>query len=320
MSDTAPENKKRDGLYILLIILSLGLSGVLGFILVNKNKQIEACKYDKTLLENDLLGMEDMLSGYVDIEKGDMKQELRQMLRMYDDALLKNDSNRDSIEMQKARINELLTELDTQKKRSAREIYTLKKETETLRSIMKDYVRQIDSLFTVNTGLRTELTESKTQLSTVTSERNQLVERTSDLETKVQTGARLSAYSINTVGLKYKSIGGGLKEHNRAGKIDKIRSCFTVSENSLAKAGVKYIYLQVISPDGKVLTSSITNVVSINGINTLYTERKEIDYQNQSIDVCIYYDVTQEELAKGNYIVKLFADGNEIGKDSFTLR
>jgi len=320
MSETIPESKKRDGLYILLILLLLGLSGALGFIIVNKNKQIESCANDKTLLENDLAGMEDMLSSYVDVEKGDMKQELRSMLRMYDEALLKNDSNKDSIELQKTRINELLTELDSQKKKSAREIYTLKKETETLRSIMKDYVRQIDSLFTVNTGLKTELTESKSQLTNVTSERNQLAEKASTLESKVQTGARLSAYSIATVGLKYKSIGGGLKEHTRAGKIDKIRSCFTVSENSLAKAGSKYIYLQVISPDGKVLTSSSTNVVSINGINTMYTERKEIDYQNQSIDVCIYYDVTQEELAKGNYIVKLFADGSEIGKDSFTLR
>lgn len=320
MSETNPESKKRDGLYILLILLSFGLSAVLGFILVNKNKQIESCVNEKTLLENDLAGMEDMLSSYVDVEKGDMKQELRSMLRMYDEALLKNDSNKDSIEIQKARINELLTELDSQKKKSAREIYTLKKETETLRSIMKDYVRQIDSLFTVNTGLKTELTESKSQLTNVTSERNQLAEKASTLESKVQTGARLSAYSIVTVGLKYKSIGGGLKEHTRAGKIDKIRSCFTVSENTLAKAGSKYIYLQVISPDGKVISSSSTNVVSINGINTIYTERKEIDYQNQSIDVCIYYDVTQEELAKGNYIVKLFADGSEIGKDSFTLR
>jgi hypothetical protein len=147
-----------------------------------------------------------------------------------------------------------------------------------------------------------------------------LAEKASVLESKVLAGSRLSAYSIVTVGLKYRSIGGALKEHSRAGKIDKIRSCFTVSENSLAKAGSKYIYLQIISPEGRVLTSSSTNVVSINGVNTLYTERKEIDYQNQSVDVCIYYDVNQDELSKGNYVVKIFADGSEIGKDSFTLK
>lgn len=320
MNENSPQQKKRDGLYVMIILALLGLSGVLGFIIVSKNKQIAGCNTEKQLLENDLLGMEDMLSSYVDTEKGDMKQELRSMLKMYDEALLKNDSNRDSIELQKAKINDLISELDSQKKKSAREIYTLKKETETLRSIMKDYVRQIDSLFTVNKGLRDEIVDKSTKLDNVTSQRDEIAQKASALESKVQTGSRLSAYSISTVGLKYKTFGGDLKEHSKAGKIDKIRSCFTVSENSLASAGVKYVYLQVISPDGKVLSSSSTHVVKINGINTIYTERKEIDYQNKSVDVCIYYDVTQDELSKGNYIVKLFVDGNEIGKDSFTLK
>ncbi len=320
MSENRIEPKKKDGLYVMIILALLGLSGVLGFIIVSKNKQISACDIARQALENDLVGMEEMLSSYVDTEKGDMKQELRSMLKMYDEALLKNDSNRDSIEIQKAKINELIAELDSQKKKSAREIYALKKETETLRSIMKDYVRQIDSLFTVNKGLRDEIVDKTTKLTDVTSQRDEIAQKASALESKVQTGSRLNAYSINTVGMKYKTFGGDLKEHTKAGKIDKIRSCFSVSENTLAKAGSKYIYLQVISPDGKVLTSSSTNVVSINGVNTLFTERKEIDYQNKSVDVCIYYDVTQDELSKGNYSVKIFADGQEIGKDSFTLR
>lgn len=320
MNENKETAKKRDGVYILMILLLLGLSAALGFLIVNKNRKIAACQNDYQIALNDLQGMEEMLSGYVDIEKGDMRNELRQMLRMYDDALLKNDSNRDSIEFQKAKINDLLVELDSQKKRSAREIYSLKKETETLRGIMKDYVRQIDSLFTVNTGLRNELTQTSTQLSSVTTERNQLQDKASNLESQVQTGSKLSAYAITTVTLTYKTIGSGLKENNRAGKVDKIRSCFTLSENTLTKAGKKFIYMQIIGPDGRVLSSSSANVVAINGVNTLFTERKEVDYNNQSIDVCIYYDVTQAELGKGNYAVKFFCDGNQIGSDSFTLR
>jgi hypothetical protein len=320
MNEKPETAKKRDGIYILMILLLLGLSASLGFLIVNKNKKIAACQNEYQLLENELLGLEDMLSGYVDSEAGDMRNELRQMLRMYDEALLKNDSNRDSIEFQKSKINELLEELDGQKKRSAREIYALKKETETLRGIMKDYVRQIDSLFTVNKGLRSELSETSTQLTSVTSERNQLQDKANTLESQVQTGSKLSAYAITTVTLTYKTIGSGLKENNRAGKVDKIRSCFTVSENTLAKAGKKMVYMQVIGPDGRVISSSSSNVVAINGVNTIFTERKEIDYNNQSIDVCIYYDVTQAELSKGNYTVKLFCDGSQIGSDSFTLR
>lgn len=311
--------KKRDGVYIFVILLLIaGLAGF-GFLISNKNKALENCSLEKSALEADMAGMEDMLSEHINVQKGDLKSELRNMLAMYEDALATNDTHEDSIRAQQEKIQSILNELESNKKRSAREIYKLKKETETLRAIMKDYVRQIDSLNTVNVGLRTELTDKTTQLSSVTGERDALQERTSNLESKVAAGARLSAYNIYSTGLKYK-LDGTLKENSRAGKIDKIRSCFTVSENSLAAAGSKFIYLQVITPDGKVLHTRSSNVINIDGVNVLYSDRKEIDYQNQSIDVCVYYEPGNEELAKGNYIVKLYADAALIGKDSFTLK
>jgi hypothetical protein len=319
MSTTENQPKKRDGVYIFIILLLIAGLAALGFLVVNKNKAIENCGLEKSELEADMAGMEAMMADYVDTEKGDIKSELKNMLAMYEEALSKNDSKADSIRIQQDKIKELLEELETNKKRSAREIYKLKKETETLRAIMKDYVRQIDSLFTVNTGLRNELTDKTSQLSNVTSQRDELQQKASTLETKVAAGARLSAYGISSAGMKYK-LDGTLKENNRAGKIDKIRSCFTIGENSLAKSGPKYIYMQVITPDGKVLHTRSSNVIQVDGVNTMYSDRKEIDYQNQSIDVCIFYDCGNEELAKGNYIVRLYADGALIGKDSFTLK
>lgn len=320
MSDSKQETaKKRDGVYIFIILLLLvGMAG-LGFLISNKNKALEVCSLDKSELEADMAGMEGMLSEFVDVQEGDMKKELRNMLSMYEDALAKNDTHEDSIRAQQEKIQELLEDLESSKKRSAREIYKLKKETETLRSIMKDYVRQIDSLNTINIGLRTELTDKTTALTSVTGERDAFKEKATSLETKVAAGARLNAYNIYSTGMKYK-LDGTLKENSRAGKIDKIRSCFTIAENSLARAGSKYIYLQVISPDGRVLHQRSSNVISIDGVNVLYSDRKEIDYQNQSIDVCVYYDANSEDLAKGNYVVKLYADGTMIGKDSFTLK
>ena len=321
MSETsAAPQKKRDGIYILIILLLIALAAVLGFLIANHKKAIASCQEESNALSNELATINEMFSGYVGEAEGDIKNELRGMLRLYDEALLKNDSNKDSIQMQKDKINTLLQELQSQKKRSASEIYALKKETETLRGIMKDYVRQIDSLFTANTGLKSNLMEKEEQLTTVTTERNELQNKTSELQGKVQTGSKLSAYSIKTDGLKYKTIGSGLKEHTKAGKIDKIRSCFTISENTLTSSGNKFVYLQIISPQGSVLSANKSNVVAINGVNTIYTERKQIDYQNESVDLCIYYDVAEDDLSKGNYVVKIFVDGAQIGSDSFTLR
>ena len=317
--DLKPESKKKDGVYVFIIILLIAALAALGLLIANKNKNLNQCSIEKASLESDMAGMEDMMGQYVGSEKGNIKEDLRGMLEMYDDQLLKNNANKDSIQFQKDKITTLLQELDNNKKSSARQIYKYKKETETLRKIMKGYIQQIDSLNTLNIGLRTDLETTNKTLTNVSTERDALKEKTSTLESKVAAGARLNAFNIYTAGMKYK-LDGSLKENESAGKVAKVRSCFTIGENAIAQSGPKNIYLQVITPDGKVLYQRSSNIINIDGANILYSDKKEIDYQNQSIDVCVYYDTNGADLVKGNYVVKLYADGAVIGKDSFTLK
>ncbi|MEO9258314.1 MAG: hypothetical protein ABI207_08030, partial [Crocinitomicaceae bacterium] len=319
MSETQnskPESKKKDGIYVFIIILLIAALGALGLLIANKNKNLNQCSIEKASLESDMAGMEDMMGQYVGSEKGNIKEDLRSMLEMYDDQLLKNNANKDSIQFQKDKITSLIQELDNNKKSSARQIYKYKKESETLRKIMKGYIQTIDSLNTLNVGLRTDLETTNKTLTNVSTERDELKEKTTKLESKVAAGARLNAFNIYTSGMKYK-LDGSLKENETAGKVAKVRSCFTIGENAIAQSGTKNIYLQVITPDGKVLYQRSSNVINIDGANILYSDKKEIDYQNQSIDVCVYYDTNGADLVKGNYVVKLYADGAVIGKDSF---
>jgi hypothetical protein len=51
-----------------------------------------------------------------------------------------------------------------------------------------------------------------------------------------------------------------------------------------------------------------------------YSQRKEIDYQNQAIDLTIYYELKGETAAKGLYRVRIYCDGQLIGSDSFSLK
>jgi hypothetical protein len=68
------------------------------------------------------------------------------------------------------------------------------------------------------------------------------------------------------------------------------------------------------------LHSRSNNTVETESVSVLYSDKKEIDYQNQSIDLSIYYDLQGESLSKGNYKVKIICEGNIIGTDSFTLK
>ena len=110
------------------------------------------------------------------------------------------------------------------------------------------------------------------------------------------------------------------EESNKAKNIVQIKSAFTISENPITPAGNKTVYLQVITPEGKTLQSSSGNIVSVDGGSIPYSDKKEIDYNNQRIDMAIYYRLNGEELTKGNYKVKIYCQGQLIGSDSFTLK
>ena len=107
---------------------------------------------------------------------------------------------------------------------------------------------------------------------------------------------------------------------DKAKKAVQFRSSFTISENSLANAGKKSIYLQIIGPSGEVMQSKINNTIETENGTLIYSDKKEIDYQNQAVDLTIYYNLKGGEAVKGNYKVKIFCDGSIIGSDGFSLK
>ena len=49
-----------------------------------------------------------------------------------------------------------------------------------------------------------------------------------------------------------------------------------------------------------------------------YSMKKIIEYEGEEVAVTLYWDI-EEFLSPGTYRVDIFADGNHIGKKSFTL-
>lgn len=78
--------------------------------------------------------------------------------------------------------------------------------------------------------------------------------------------------------------------------------------------------MQIIGPNGEVFQASPNNkFISENG-TIAFSDKKDIDYSNQAIDVTIYYDLKSETATKGNYKVKVYCDGTLIGSDNFSLK
>jgi hypothetical protein len=202
---------------------------------------------------------------------------------------------------------------------SASQLFQLRKENETLRGIMKSYVIQIDSLNTLNLKLTSDLDQTTTTLNTTKEERDMFKLDAEEKGAQVKKGSKLQAFGFGSVGLKMK-LNNTTEVTNHARSVVQIKSSFTISENPITPSGKKVVYMQVINPDGKTMQTKSSNTVQTDLGNIAYSDKKEIDYQNERIDLSIYYDLKGEEALKGNYKVKIYCEGNLIGTDSFTLK
>jgi len=313
------EQKKSNGFYLICILLLMVLLAILTYMWSTKRTELNNCSNENLLLKSDMEGMNQMLEGYVGNISSDLKKDFKNMLATYDKLIAKDASKADSLNKQKTEIQMLLGKLEANKKLSASQLYRFKKENETLRGIMRSYVMQIDSLNTINYGLNKDLEDKTTKLNETSTERDEYKKVVEEKTEQIKKGSKLKAYNFVSEALRMK-FNSTTEVTDKAKKTIQIRSSFTISENSLTSSGRKLVYLQITDPNGTILHSRGNNTVETESGSVLYSDKKEIDYQNQSIDLSIYYDLQGESLSKGNYKVKIFCEENIIGTDGFTLK
>ncbi|RFC54106.1 hypothetical protein [Brumimicrobium aurantiacum] len=319
-NETNAPNKSNSGVWILITIIALLATGVLGWMYSKESKSYKNCQTANAQLEKEMKSMNEALSGYIDGATMDLKNDFQQMLSTYDKLIEKDASKSDSLQAQKDSINMLLEQLKDTKNRSYYEIGQLKKRNERLREIMNRYLITIDSLNTLNIDLSTRLDKTSSELNLTQSERDSLRKQNDQNAELLTKGAKLNAFNFKSEGLRYQTFGGSTKDVNRASRTEILSSTFTIGENKIARTGNKTIYMQITDPNGQVIFKRPSDVTQIAGSEILYTGKREINYQGQLIDMTIVYNLEGREVASGNYVVKIFADGALIGKDTFTLK
>lgn len=296
-----PTGNKNNKLMMVIIILLLGFCGYL----IWQNLELK-----KAIDKGEIAYTE------VSTERDQVQAELEEMLKQYEDLETNNQELSAELAAEKAKIEELI------KKAKGKDwtIYQLKKETETLRKIMKGFVVQIDSLNQLNNKLTDENKTVKNQLSNEQKKAQELTEQNEDLNTLVTVASHLKTLNLSAYGVKVKNDNTG-KEMDRAKKVDKIRTSFTVQKNTITKPGKKWLYVRILTPDGRVLSEKTddSNKFDFNGVRGLYSSKKEIDYKNEDMQVTIDW-VKIDDFPVGEYNVEVYADGVDIGKTKFTLK
>ena len=197
------------------------------------------------------------------------------------------------------------------------------KKLELLRKISQGYVHQLDSLFTVNRELKEENEKIRQQYDQEQDRTRTLSKDKEKLIEKMTQATVLKAYSISAIGIRLTGSGKE-KETDKAGKIERVKVCFTLGENKLAEPGKITIYIRILRPDNIVVTQKVDGDYTFQhqGQTLEYTSKQELDYQNKDTSTCIYWTKkSKEEPAMvGTYNVFIYADGFEIGTSSFILK
>jgi flagellar basal body-associated protein FliL len=302
---TKAQSSDRKPLVLIFIIVFLALiSLVLSYMLLTKTQQSDEQTTEILQLENTTLTL---------------KSDLQEMLIQYDTVTVANEKMQAEILAQREQIKDLLKQVDKHKD-DAWIIHKLKKEAGTLREIMKGYLFTIDSLNTLNVHLRADRDSLNVALSQVTKQKDQLASKTSNLEGIIAKGSVLPVSDLLAEAIRVRSSG-KQSSTNRADRAEMIKICGRLGENKIAEKGKKTLYLRIISPDARVLDDGTgePSTFKFDGVSGVYSVKRDIDYQNEAQDVCIYYTVNGE-LPTGQYIAELYESETKIGTATFDLR
>jgi hypothetical protein len=193
-------------------------------------------------------------------------------------------------------------------------------EIEQLRYYKQKYLTQIDSLSTQVVLLNRENVQLKGNIDNQKRNNENLSLENAGLKNKVAIGAKLNTSALTILGIKMRS-NGKEKETMKAKQVEKLKLTFKVAENFVAEKGEKEIYLKITSQDGTTLYNQATGTATFKfqGDESLYTQKKVIDFNQEAQDVTIYWS-KGTEFALGKYKAEIFADGFRIGAVDFELK
>lgn len=253
------------------------------------------------------------------IEKEELQEEYEDLAIQFDGYQsldIRNDSLQDLLSREQQRVQDLLEELRQTKASNARRIAELKKELATVRTVMKDYVRQIDSLNATNARLTAENRKVHRENQEVKTRNEELAQANTQLTETVTRASMLEMTSCLTTSLNKND-----KKTKMANHIRKLQFDFVIAKNITCQPGIKALYAQIVDPEGTLLGENEEHVFPFESGEIPYSLMREIEYSGEAFNGTCYFTLDEAyKVMKGDYIIDFFCDGNMIGSFIFQLK
>lgn len=286
------ENTKKNLPLIALGVVAVVLAGALYWVWSSNNK----------------------LVSQLNEEKADLTEQFESLRNDFDTLSRDYDSINAQLDSSKEEVSQLIERLKQTQARDRAQIRKYEKELGTLRSIMRNYIVQIDSLNTLNKKLTADAAAARREAEVSKAKSEQLAQQVDNLTGKVATGSVIKAR-----GLVIQPYDSSDKINERSSRVKRMLVSLTLIENELANRGPVRVYIRVKDPEGVLLTNSSSRTFTCGGQTLQASASREVDYQGSEVDLSIYLNDIPAYV-KGIYTCEAYTSQTKLGSAEVMLR
>ena len=286
------ENNSLKKIMYALIAVAVLLAGALAYIW-----------YQKTSLVNELT-----------IDKEELTAQMIELQNDYASLSSDYDTINSQLDSSREEVSQLIERIKKTEATNRSKMRQYEKELGTLRSIMKSYIVQIDSLNTLDMKLTADAAAARREAAESRKREEALNKTVENLSGQVAAGSVIKAR-----GIRIDAYNASDKVTDRSSRVVRLLTSLSLVENDLAPKGPVRVYIRVKGPDGILLTNSTQRTFEVNGEPMICSASREVDYQGKEVDMSIYLNDIPEYV-KGIYTVEAYTEQTLLGSAELMLR
>jgi len=286
------KEKQLRNLVIGMAVVAVVLAAVLAWIWIDRNKLIGNLTEEKEMLTGQMV----------------------QLKTDYEGLSSNNDSLNVQLTREREKVDQLIERVKSTEVTNRSRLRQYEQELGTLRSIMRGYIIQIDSLNTLNISLRKDAAVARDEVKETQQKYKELQSTTDEYAKQVQIGAILKGRGFSLV-----AITSSNKDTDRSSRTVKLKTCLNLVENTLAAKGPRRVYIRVKGPDGILMTGAQQQIFTVAGEQMIYSAVREVDYQGSELEMCIFF-TNNRPFVKGVYNVDVYTEEGKLGSTDLLLR
>ena len=248
------------------------------------------------------------------LEKEELTAQMVALQKDYESLSSDYDSINSQLDSSREEVSQLIERIRHTEATNRSKIRQYEKELGTLRSIMRNYIVQIDSLNTLNKKLTADAAAARREAAEIRKQSEELSKTVESLTGQVAVGSVIKAR-----GLRLEAFNASDKITDRSSRVVRLMATLSLVENDLAPKGPVRVYIRIKGPDGILLTNSTQMTFEVDGEPMICSASREVDYQGKEIELSIYLNEIAE-FVKGIYTVEAYTTQTKLGSAELMLR